>query len=105
VVFQQERVDRRHRLQNSVFVAEPLTDRLSEKLIERGLPRLDHTMQTVRRKQCREIEGRFRRMVKKPLDLRSRAKRAADEAAEDDEESDEPTKENQTDAELPSSSD
>ncbi len=103
-VFQQERVDRRHRLQSSVFIAEPLADRLSERLIERGLPRLDHTLQTVRRKQCQEIEGRFRRLVKKPLDLRSRAKRAADEAADDDDETDEPTKENQTDAELPASS-
>lgn len=69
VVFQKERVDRKHNLQSSVYIAEAGRDHLEETLLERRLPTLHTTLQMVKRKNCKEIEGRNRLMLSKPLDL------------------------------------
>ncbi|OFZ55785.1 MAG: hypothetical protein A2428_18015 [Bdellovibrionales bacterium RIFOXYC1_FULL_54_43] len=97
VVFQKERVDRRRSLQQSVFIAEPGPEHLDERLLERGLPRLQDTLKLVRAKQCRELDGRNRLMLRKPLDLTPRRGTDRDD---DDEDDDPPPKENQTDSEL-----
>jgi hypothetical protein len=96
VTFQKERVDRRRSLQQSVFIAEAGRDHLEERLLERRLPSLDRTLRAVRAKQCREIEGRNRLMLSKPLDLTPR--RGDDEERDGDDQ----TKESQTQEELPS---
>jgi hypothetical protein len=69
VVFQKERVDRRNGLQPSVFIATPGEDHLSERLIERNLPRIQDTLKLVKAKVCQEIDGRNRNALRKPLDL------------------------------------
>jgi hypothetical protein len=66
VVFQRENVDRRHRGLNSVFVAHASGDYLREQLMERGMPKLQRTLQLVKQKQCKEIAGRSRIMPIKP---------------------------------------
>ena len=84
VVFQKERVDRRRSLQTSVYIASVGKDRIIEKLIERRLPSINQALTFVKRKQCREIDGRYRVMVRRPLDLRylSKEKDAEEEAKE-----------------------
>lgn len=84
VVFQKEKVDRRKFLQTSVFVAEAHDASLNERLIERRLPALRETQAKVRAKSCREIEGRNRNMLLKPLDLTPRKSGDEDEAEEED---------------------
>lgn len=69
IVFQQERVDRRSRLQPSVLIEEAGKDHLNETLIDRHAPKLRTVLQQVKRKVCREIEGRNRLMLSRPLDL------------------------------------
>lgn len=80
VVFQKERIDRRAHLQESVFVAEPGLGYLHENLIERHLPRLQATLQAVKKKTCHEIEGRNRVMQKKIVNIHPQA----DEKDDDD---------------------
>lgn len=89
VVFQKERVDRRNRMQSSVFVAEPGSDRVDERLIERNLPKLDDTLRFVRKKTCFEIDGRHRVMARRPPDLSQRASQRIEAAGDDDDEDDE----------------
>ncbi len=72
VTFQKERVDRRRSLQQSVHLAWPGKDYLQEKLLERKLPGVHQALHFVRNKQCREISGRNRLMLSKPLDLTPR---------------------------------
>lgn len=72
LVFQKERVDRRNRLQISVLIAEPGSDHMNERLIERHLPRLEETLRLVKSKACHEITGRNRRMLSRPLDINTR---------------------------------
>ena len=99
LIFQKERIDRRPRLQTSVFIAQPSSAyHLEEKLLERHLPRLEDTLKLVRARSCREIEGRNRLMLTKPLDLSPR--HVPEEDKNDDDDS---PKENQTDKELPAS--
>ena len=69
VIFQQERVDRRSKLQASVLVEEAAKDHLNETLLDRHTPRLQTTLQQVKRKLCHEVEGRNRLMLSRPLDL------------------------------------
>jgi len=88
VVFQKEKVDRRRYLQSSVLIAEVTNDSLVETLLERRLPSLQGVLRHVKSKSCREIEGRNRFMVLKPLDLTPRSK-ATDEEEEETPESDE----------------
>lgn len=95
VVFQKERVDRRRYLQSSVFVARMGKYRIHESLMERRLPKISATLKRVRQKQCREIEGRNRRMMAKFKDI-GELEDAIDPAEVDD-----TPKENQTDSELP----
>jgi hypothetical protein len=85
VVFQKERVDRRHSLQASVMTAEPARDHLRETLTERRLPNIKTTLQLVKRKTCSEIEGRNRLMLRKPLDLHPRDNGDKDDEEDDDE--------------------
>lgn len=84
VVFQKERVDRRKSLQASVYVASVAKDRIDERLIERGLPSINHALNNVKHKKCKEVEGRYRVVNRKPLELRylSREKDAEEDAAE-----------------------
>ncbi|MCM2279163.1 MAG: hypothetical protein NDJ89_13890 [Oligoflexia bacterium] len=86
IVFQKERVDRRRHLQSSVYIAEAGPDHLDERLLERRLPSVSHSLTWVKRKSCREISGRYRMMLRKPLDLRSTNLK---EEREDDDEVDE----------------
>lgn len=69
VVYQREVVERKRgsRTQSSVFIAEPGTDYLDEKLIERRLPNINETLRYVKKKTCQEIDGRHRRMLSKPV--------------------------------------
>ena len=102
VVYQRERLDRRRALQTSVFVAAPNRDFLEEKLHERQLPGIKHTLAQVKRRQCWEISGRNRLMLRKPINLRP--KRDGDEDDQDDEDEDEEKspRPNESDVELPS---
>lgn len=78
LVFQKEKVDRRSRMQSSVIKAEISKSYLSERLIEKHLPSINTTLKLVRNKLCREIEGRNRIMLNKPLDLHPRVNAASD---------------------------
>lgn len=82
VVFQKERVDRRHGLQTSVYVAQANPDFLHERLIERGLPNINRTLTLVRAKKCHEIAARNRLYVLKPHGLNWRDLKPGD--ADDD---------------------
>ena len=82
VVYQKEKVDRRHQMQPSVFVAEPTENSLEEKLIERHFPKLPTTLQLVKKKSCVEISGRNRVMLSKPLNLTPRS--LASDSEDDD---------------------
>jgi hypothetical protein len=88
VVFQKERIDRRHGMQSSVFIATPGEDHMDERLIERHLPRLQDTLRLVKTKACREIEGRHRQTLRKPLDLNLRRGTDSDDADDDDDNED-----------------
>ncbi|MBL7714023.1 MAG: hypothetical protein JNL01_01060 [Bdellovibrionales bacterium] len=99
LVYQRERLDRRRSLQPSVFVSTPGKSFLEEKLIDYRMPNIKHTLAQVKNKQCAEIEGRNRLMLRKPMSLTP--KRLKDD--DDDTEDDTGTKENQTDRELPAS--
>jgi hypothetical protein len=85
VSFQKERIPRKRRgisTQLSVFVAEAGPDRIYEKLIDRGLPRIDQTLRMVRSKSCFEISGRHR--VTKPLASFKPGSRPVEEVDDDD---------------------
>lgn len=84
IVFQQERVDRRSRLQSSVLVGEAAKEHLDETLIDRNAPKLRTTLQQVKRKQCQEIEGRNRLMLSRPLDLHPHSNISDDDDGEDE---------------------
>ncbi|MEK6704746.1 MAG: hypothetical protein AABZ06_03075 [Bdellovibrionota bacterium] len=84
VVFQKERVDRRHGPQSSVLVAEPREGLLYEKLLERRLPRIDQTLKYVRKKICYEVPIRNRRMTDKTISLKPRRSYDDDDDKEED---------------------
>jgi len=88
LVFQSERIDRRSSLQRSVFIADPGTDHMNEKLIERNFPRIQDTLKYVKAKRCHEVSGRNRIMLSHPLDLKSRVK-PSDEDSDAEEGTDE----------------
>ncbi|MCM2323194.1 MAG: hypothetical protein NDJ90_08010 [Oligoflexia bacterium] len=96
VVFQKERIDRRRNLQPSVFVAVPGPTGLDEKLYERNFPSLKRTLALVKAKQCREINGRYRVMLRKAIDVRSGNLK---DEREDEDEDDEGGNESDTPAE------
>jgi hypothetical protein len=92
VVFQRENVDRRHRGLNSVFVAQASNDYLRERLIDRGMPRLQKTLQLVKQHRCKEIAGRSRIMPIKPRGLSWRnLKQQQGDDDDDDTDSDDST--------------
>ncbi len=99
VTFQREKVDRRSRLQLSVLLIETAPDGLREKLLERGLPRLDTVLRQIKRKSCTEIGGRNRHSIstKTALIPAGKAEIPDDEDADDIE-----PKESQTAEELKS---
>ncbi len=72
VSFQKEKVDRKHKSQPSVFIAEPVGDLIEETLIERRPPSIQATLKAVKRGTCKEIAGISRRILAKPLDLTPR---------------------------------
>jgi hypothetical protein len=82
IVFQKERIDRRRQPQTSVLIAEPGSDHMQERLIERHLPRVQDTLALVKAKACHEVEGRSRVMSSRPLDVNLRRK--AQEEDEDE---------------------
>lgn len=101
VVFQQERVDRRAHLQASVFVATPGELLIKDHLIERGLPKIQHTLAQVKRKQCFEINGENRLMGQLVVNIHpNKPESPENKDDEDDNKEDEPTKENNTDKDL-----
>lgn len=83
VVFQREHVDRRRGMQSSVFVAQPGSDHMVERLIEARLPRVQDTLKLVKSKACREVPGRNRIMVSRPLNVDSRRLGAGSDDAND----------------------
>ena len=99
VVYQSERVDRRHGLMASVVVAEPRTehtankadlsfnekvqDHLHEWLLERHLPRITSTLELTHSGACTEITGRNRVMPSHPLDVDLRHKKLDDDKDDD----------------------
>jgi hypothetical protein len=85
-IFQKERIDRRRGLQPSLSIAEPTAAMLREQLIERRVPRVEPTLKKVRARQCFEIEGRSRMMLRKPLDLTPR--RGGDDESDEDDDKD-----------------
>jgi hypothetical protein len=91
VIFQKERVDRRDSLQASVFIAEPGKDRVVEILLESRLPRLNDTLQLVKRKTCREISGRNRMMQTKAFDIPTRFKRNEEQETDTEDKNEEKT--------------
>lgn len=99
IVFQRERLDRKRSLQPSVFIAKPGPTYLTEEIIERRLPNIQTTLKLVKSKQCFEIEGRNRLMLRKAMDLKPR--RGMNDEEEEEEAAEETPKENQTDQELP----
>jgi hypothetical protein len=84
VVFQKERVDRRHQMQPSVFIAQASNDYLKEKLLERGLPSIKRTLRLVKSKSCHEIAGRSRIMPLKPRGLNWRNLKQGDDEDDSD---------------------
>ena len=61
VAFQTEKVGKRYRTQQSVFMAEMLSGgRIDEKLVNQGRPSLTAALGRVKRKECFEIQGRAR---------------------------------------------
>lgn len=98
--FQKDRVDRRRGMQQSVLVVEPGATHLDEKLLERGFPRLADTLKLVKSKQCKEIEGKSRLMLTKPLDLNPHRQKD-DEDDDDDEEDDSEKSDTTTPTETP----
>lgn len=97
VSFQRERIDRRRYLQESVFVSEAGPHHLEEQLIERRVPKLSRTLQLVKSKQCKEIEGRNRMMTAKKVNLRPQ------DTDDDEDDDDSPPRENQSDRDMPES--
>ncbi|MBI2712697.1 MAG: hypothetical protein HYX41_07590 [Bdellovibrio sp.] len=91
VVFQKERVDKKKQLQASVYVAEAKTDSLSESLLERHLPSLQHTLRQVKKKSCKEIPGRNRLMLNKPLDLNPKNRDSDDDDRNEDDTEEKPS--------------
>ena len=94
VVYQKDTVDkkkhgRRYKsVEPSIFVAEPSKEGIREKLSEvRSIGQLaakqKFTLARVKTKQCTEITGRDRMMLKKPLDLRPRRDTGDDVEDED----------------------
>ncbi len=57
VVFQKEKVDRRHGLRQSVLVAEIGKDQIYEKLVTSSHPRIRDVTARVKQKACQEIKG------------------------------------------------
>jgi hypothetical protein len=71
VVFQRERLDRKHSLQPSVFIAWPSSEFLAETLVEgRGLPSLRATQRKAQTGNCFRIETHHRLMSDRPIRLR-----------------------------------
>lgn len=87
VVYQTELVDRRRqrRLMNSVFIAEAGREYFQENLIEKRPPSIRPTLQLVKSKKCKEIDGRNRFMLTKPLDLHPHDNGNSDDTDEPDE--------------------
>jgi hypothetical protein len=85
IAFQQERVDRRARMQSSVFIAEAAEEHLNESLQDRHAPSLSTVLKQVKLKQCKEVSGRNRYMLTRPLDLHPHSPNT-----DDDEDSDNP---------------
>ncbi|MDR3608744.1 MAG: hypothetical protein P4M08_15375 [Oligoflexia bacterium] len=92
VIFQREIVDRRHGLLKSVLIAEPALQHeggsqshIHDVLLERNLPVLATTLRMLKDHECREIPGRSRIMLNRPLDVQLRNTREHDN---DDDDSD-----------------
>ena len=86
IVFQREKVDRRHAMQPSVLVVRPGKDHIEEQLIERRLPQIRPTLRRVKANACQEIEGRNRYILSKALDLTPRKGNENDADEEEEEE-------------------
>jgi len=60
VAYQRERMDRKHGLQSSLYVAEASPTMLAEKLIEKRPPQISTIQLRVKMRQCTEIVGKNR---------------------------------------------
>lgn len=87
VFFQKELVEKKKRRYSSagVHITEINSGKLEEKLIEKGMPRIDDTLKRVRQKECFEITGKNRNVLNKPLDLIIRHGLDNDEGDDDEE--------------------
>jgi hypothetical protein len=86
VLYQRDRVDRKHKLQTSIYVAEASPNLLTERIIERRLPQLSNIQMRVRSRQCAEISGKNRLFDSAFFQFRNRG---ADLPDEDEDKNDE----------------
>ncbi len=85
-VFQDERVDKRNRVQSSVFVTQPALPYWTERLLTaRPIPRIQDTLQQVKLKNCIEIPGLSRTPISKPLNIKLPPALENEETDNDDE--------------------
>lgn len=85
VLYQRDRVDKRNRLNKSIYVAEASPNLLTERLIERRLPSIKSIQLRVRSRQCSEISGRNRLFRTDFFRFRNRGGDATDKDKEEDE--------------------
>jgi hypothetical protein len=83
VLYQRDRLDKKHKLQSSIYVAEASPNILSERLIERRLPSISGIQLRVRSRQCSEISGRNRLFDSAFFQFRNRG---ADQPDDDEDE-------------------
>lgn len=86
ILYQRDRVDRKHKLQTSIYVAEASPNLLTERIIERRLPQLSNIQMRVRSRQCTEISGKNRLFDSAFFQFRNRG---ADLPDEDEDKNDE----------------
>lgn len=86
VLFQHDRLDRKHKLHSSIYVAEASPNLLTERLVERRLPSLSSIQLRIRSRQCAEISGRNRLFDSAFFQFRNRG---ADLPDEDEDKNDE----------------
>jgi hypothetical protein len=60
LLYQRDRVDKRNRLNASLFVAEASPQNLTERLIEKRIPKMTQLKEGLRSKRCVEISGKNR---------------------------------------------
>jgi hypothetical protein len=84
VLYQRDRLDRKHKLQASIYVAEASPNLLTERLVERRLPSISSIQLRVRSRQCTEVSGRNRLFDSAFFQFRNRGADLPDDDEDDD---------------------